>query len=278
VKEVFYSPDGLFHLLNPASVLVPEQNRFMSESRNWVRLTRLQELLEPAPHFRSARSAVLAGAPAFSPGGYRLNATDSTSVRFDSLPGTQAEIDAIAIDMRAKGWKVQQFTGSRATEEALKGIRNPEVLHLATHGYFREDSVGGSHALLNAGLILARRDSAQTGSRSDDGVLKAREALTMDLEKTRLVVLSACETGLGTSMAGEGMYGLQRAFQLAGSSHILMSLWKVDDAATSRLMQVFYKYYLPTGNAQESLRRAQTELRKNYPHPYYWASFLVLGR
>ncbi len=276
-KEIFYSPDGVYHLVNPASVLIPEQNRYLGESRNWVRLTRLQDLLEPAPDVRSARTAVLAGAPAFSPHGYQLNPADSVSVRFDSLPGTQAEIDAIAIDMRAKGWKVQQFTGSRATEESLKNIRNPQVLHLATHGYFREDSVGGSHALLNAGLILARRDSAKTGSRPDDGVLKAREALTLDLEKTRLVVLSACETGLGTSMAGEGMYGLQRAFQLAGSRNIMMSLWKVDDEATSRLMAAFYRHYLQKGDAQESLRLAQMEIRKSHPHPYFWASFVVLG-
>jgi CHAT domain-containing protein len=277
VKEVYYSPDGFFHLLNPASVLVPEQNRFMGESRNWVRLTRLQELLEPAPDFRSARTAVLAGAPAFSPHGYHLNPADSVSVRFDSLPGTQTEINAIAKGMRAKGWKVKQLTGNRATEDALKEIRNPEVLHLATHGYFRENSLGGSHTLLNAGLILARSDSSHVGIHPEDGVLKAREALTMDLEETRLVVLSACETGLGTSMAGEGMYGLQRAFQLAGSRHIVMSLWKIDDEATSRLMMAFYKYYLPTGNPQEALRKAQTDLRKIYPHPYFWASFVVLG-
>ena len=277
VKEVFYSPDGLYHLLNPASVLVPEQNRFLGEGRTWVRLTRLQELLEPAPDFRSARTAVLAGAPAFSPAGYQLNPADSVLVRFDSLPATEAEITSIAKDMRSGGWRVQEFTGRRATEEALKDIRNPEVLHLATHGFFREDSLGGSHALLNAGLIMARSDSSKA-DHPEDSVLKAREALTMDLEKTRLVVLSACETGLGTSMAGEGLYGLQRAFQLAGSSHILMSLWKVDDAATSRLMRSFYKYYLPSGNAQEALRRAQNDLRKIHPHPYFWASFVVLGR
>jgi CHAT domain-containing protein len=99
----------------------------------------------------------------------------------------------------------------------------------------------------------------------------------MDLEKTRLVVLSACETGLGTSMAGEGMYGLQRAFQLAGARNIMMSLWKVDDEATSRLMAAFYRHYLQKGDAQESLRLAQVEIRKSHPHPYYWASFVVLG-
>lgn len=279
VKEVFYCPDGVYHSLNPASVLVPGQQRYLSELRSWVRLTRLADLNEPAPERNNQKQAVLIGAPAFADG-YRLDGGEEEQSRFKPLPGTLSEVNSVNRALQKSGWKTSCFTGTTASEEAVKNLRSPAVLHLATHGYFRQDTLGGSHAMLSSGLILAGPDKAypSDSSRREDGILKAREAQTLDLEGTDLVVLSACETGLGTSLNGEGMYGLQRAFQLAGCRRVLMSLWKIDDEATSRLMKAFYKFYLPSGNAQDALLKAQAELRKSYPHPYHWASFLVMGR
>jgi CHAT domain-containing protein len=101
----------------------------------------------------------------------------------------------------------------------------------------------------------------------EDGVLTALESTSLHLDSTYLVVLSACETGLGTVKNGEGVYGLQRGFIVAGARHLLMSLWKVDDLATRILMEEFYKAWLGTGDA----------LRKDYPHPYYWGAFVLFG-
>src|SRR5690606_38481505 len=109
---------------------------------------------------------------------------------------------------------------------------------------------------------------------SEDGWVLAEEIATMDLSGTELVVLSACETGLGDVKTGEGVYGLRRAFELAGAERILMSLFKVPDAATRELLAGFYRRLAAGYTAEEALRESQLELRQKHPHPFYWASFV----
>lgn len=112
----------------------------------------------------------------------------------------------------------------------------------------------------------------------DDGILTAYEVMNMNLDSTELVVLSACETGLGQITDGEGVYGLQRAFHLAGAEYVMMSLWKVEDLATQKLMQLFYIYWLNGLSKYDALKEAQKSLRmnQNYNHPFYWGAFILI--
>ena len=130
-----------------------------------------------------------------------------------------------------------------------------------------------------SGLIMAGGQNAWMGgaipSNCDDGILLAEEIASMDLSGTDLVVLSACETGLG-DITSDGVFGLQRAFKMAGVQTLVMSLWKVDDNATSLMMQTFYEQLLSGKTKREAFRLAQAVVRNKYPEPYYWAGFIMM--
>ena len=181
-----------------------------------------------------------------------------------------------------------------ATEEKVKSLKSPETLHFATHGFFLTDKdlthndsfIGfdreelAKNPLLRSGLMLAGAQKVIDGNvltGREDGILTAQEAMTLELEGTNLVVLSACETGLGKTKNGEGVYGLQRAFLKAGAQAILMSFWVVDDQATQLLMTTFYDQWIKTGNKREAFRAAQKTIRTKYPHPFYWGAFVMIG-
>jgi CHAT domain-containing protein len=212
------------------------------------------------------------------------------------LPGTKTEVDAISTILKASGYKVTTLMQSAATEAQLKDVRSPELLHIATHGYFLADveSSGsafgvnlenaGHNPLLRSGLMLAGAGLTLSGASSpnltsnDNGILTAYEAMNLDLEGTQLIVLSACETGLGEVKAGEGVYGLQRAFLVAGADALIMSLWKVDDNATQQLMKYFYTNWIRLRNKQKAFKQAQVQLMTKYKGPYYWGAFVMMGQ
>jgi CHAT domain-containing protein len=197
--------------------------------------------------------------------------------------------------LKSSGYQVKQFTQKLATEANLKSIKGPTLMHIATHGYFLKDveNMGSAfgvslenandNPLLRSGLMLAGAGTTISGNRmpnlesNDNGVLTAYEAMNLNLEGTDLIVLSACETGLGDIKAGEGVYGLQRAFLVAGADALIMSLWKVDDAATQQLMSNFYSNWIKLGNKQKAFKQAQMQLMSKYKDPYYWGAFVMMG-
>lgn len=215
------------------------------------------------------------------------------------LPGTLREVNDLRRLLQSSRFRVTLDTGYAATEESVKaygeqnGLHAPRILHFATHGYFFPDRPAGSrqgdnafktskNPMLRSGLLLAGAQqtwtSGTTHAGREDGVLSAQEISLMNLSGTELVVLSACETGLGDIEGNEGIYGLQRAFKIAGAKYILMSLWKVNDQTTGEFMQEFYAQWLNSKRSiPEAFGKAQLNLKKKYPdEAFHWAGFVLV--
>jgi CHAT domain-containing protein len=283
-KSIFISPDGVYNQLN-LNTLKKTGGDYVINRYDLTILGNSKDLI--ALRSKKAgppkKNATLIGFPDY--GGASINA----------LPGTKVEIDGITKLLKASGYQVVPLLQKNATEASLKNVKAPTLLHIATHGYFLKDvdqkgSAFGVHLenandnpLLRSGLMLAGAANTVSGAAmpnlesNDNGVLTAYEAMNLNLQGTSLIVLSACETGLGDVKAGEGVYGLQRAFQVAGAEALIMSLWKVDDAATQQLMTSFYTNWLKLGNKQKAFKQAQLQLMTKYKEPYYWGAFVMLG-
>lgn len=296
VTRVIVSPDGALNLV-PFAALVDAQQRFSIERFTFTYLTSGRDLLRPKNQPGARSGSVLFAEPSFNASVPSARARrgrlseELAGLSWGPLPGTGDEANAIA--QRLQG--VQVLRGEAATESALKAIRGPEILHLATHGFFLPDqrsqtpggwastmldppSVGSfENPLLRSGLVFAGANQRASGD--DDGILTALEASGLDLSGTKLVVLSACETGVGEASNGDGVYGLRRAFVIAGAESLVMSLWQVDDLATKELMTGYYGKLARGQSRASALREVQRELVANprYAHPYYWAAFLGLG-
>lgn len=222
-------------------------------------------------------------------------------IRVLPLPGTRAEVERISeVWERESGEPCSAFFGPEASEDKFKrSAPGSRVIHLATHGYYAEgdcqpdlpkrrigmsEGFVGENPLLLSGLFLAGANLHGEGADSlgvEDGILTAEEVTGMDLEGTKWVILSACESGLGEVKAGEGVYGLRRAFQMAGARTVISALWPVSDKATADMMSCLYGFEEDNlALAMQSLaKRKLEELRKrNQPdHPYLWAPFIAVG-
>ena len=240
-----------------------------------------------------------------SRGELSFTSTDSTlrGGSWNYLAGTEREVNSIEKIMQTAGVQTKLKKGYTATEESFKNIganniASPRILHIATHGYFfpdakesRQSSVFSGqeepvfkmseHPMLRSGLVMAGGNAAWQGKQTldgrEDGILTAYEISQMNLLNTELVVLSACETGLGDIQGNEGVYGLQRAFKIAGAKYLIMSLWQVPDKQTSLLMTTFYKKWLEDKMMiPEAFHAAQKELREVGLDPYQWAGFVLV--
>jgi CHAT domain-containing protein len=174
--------------------------------------------------------------------------------------------------------------GSHATKQALQKLDAPAILHIATHGFFLSDAdlnrihaSGPGNPLLRSGLALSGANLNR--SNGDQGILTALEAADLNLWGTKLVTLSACDTGVGEIRDGEGVYGLRRAFFLAGAQTVVMSLWPVSDSVTRDLMTKYYAGLKAGLGRGEALRNVQLTMirHKATQHPFYWASFIHVG-
>ncbi len=246
---------------------------------------------------RSAAAKVSnAGAAQFSSRGGDLKGAD-----LNPLPGTQVEVDSVEKLLKSAGWQTTEYTGDLALKDSVTQARGPRLVHIATHGFFLSDEelkaaaeAEGKAANLNedpmlrAGLFFAGADRVRQGAALeagvDDGVLTAYEASQLNLEGTELVVLSACETGLGKELNVDGVFGLRRGLEEAGADSLLMSMWSVPDKETEELMSLFYAKWLGGMDKPEALRQAQLEeretVKKRYGKdlPFYWGAFVLIGK
>ncbi|MCC6282987.1 MAG: CHAT domain-containing protein [Saprospiraceae bacterium] len=236
--------------------------------------------------------------------GLKFDADSTTrSNSWNYLPESATEVAEIGKLLHKSGLETKVDTSYFASEEAFRSLgvsaASPRIIHLSTHGFFFPDPQKNSknpfpditeepvfktseHPMVRSGLLMAGANQAwQTGKKVgglEDGILTAYEISQMDLSGTELVVLSACETGLGDIEGNEGVYGLQRAFKIAGAKDLIMSLWKVNDQSTRELMTEFYRQWLEKGQTiPDAFTAAQKTLRKKYPDaPYHWAGFVLV--
>jgi len=304
-ERLLISPDGALNLV-PFAALLDESGDYLAQHFEISYLTSGRDLLRIADDPPAYNDSVVLAAPNYGrgrnapqidealPQSVRSAELDRSGLIFNSLPGTTGEAKVLQTLLRLR--PDQTLTGDRATEAQLRALHGPRILHLATHGFFLKDedlpaafsnSVGWDdqaalplreNPLLRAGLALAGANERRSGD-ADDGILTAAEVAQLDLVGAQLVVLSACETALGTVDAGEGVYGLRRALVLAGAQSQLVSLWKVDDAATQSLMTEYYQRLLDGEGRAAALRSVQLSMLADpaRQHPYYWAAFIPIG-
>jgi CHAT domain-containing protein len=288
-RRLLLSPDGQLDLI-PFEALIDETGRYCVERYSVTYLSAGRDLLRLQTARRSASGPLVLADPSFGePDAPRIadarvassrrsitTGADLESVYFAPISGTAEEARAI----RALFPDADVLTGPQATESALKRAEAPRVLHIATHGFFLQDSSAASrieNPLLRSGLALAGANRSKGAG--EDGILTALEAASLNLWGTKLVTLSACDTGVGEVKNGEGVYGLRRAFVLAGAETLVMSLWPVSDRVTREVMTAYYKGLKKGAGRGEALRRAQLTMlkRRGREHPFYWASFIQSG-
>lgn len=217
--------------------------------------------------------------------------------KWGNIPATKDEIYEVAKNLKRKKANVVIKELSAASEESFKVLSgcSPDIIHLATHG-FVIDTPDKAHDnkfvastniysskeayMMWTGLLMSGANNVWTGqfdvNNVEDGILTAEEISQLDLSNTKLVVMSACETGRGKVDPIDGVLGLQRAFKKAGAKTIVMSLWKVNDEATSLMMSCFYKHLTNGKERHEALELARKDVEKEYPDPFYWAGFIML--
>ncbi len=284
-SNVHLALDGIYFQVNVGALQRPDGS-FVSDAFNLHLYSSTRDLVKPKSLSARAKKANFFGNPYFGSKGL-----------IAPLPGTKTEIEAVSQITESRGYATSTFTQREATEANFKGIQSPSLLHIATHGFFLPESQTSGekvfgvdvteakdNPLLRSGLMLTDAEATMTEgtqgtevNTTNNGILTAYEVMTLDLNATDLVVLSACETGLGEIKSGEGVYGLQRAFQVAGAEAVVMSLWKVSDDATQKLMTSFYQNWMGGKPKEEAFFAAQKSLRTNYPEPYYWGAFVMMN-
>jgi CHAT domain-containing protein len=258
----------------PLQALPGRARSFVAEEQQIRYVTTGRDLVRehPGSDPDSASSVVVAD-PDYDHGVNREDQGGAASGyrRFGRIPGARKEGEHVAGLLKVKPW-----VGAEATKERVIAVKSPPVLHFATHGFFmpaedKEDS-SSTESMRRSGLALAGANIHM-----EEGVLTAEDATRLQLANTELVVLSACETGIGDTRIGEGVFGLRRAFLIAGTRSLVVSLWRVPDKETSELMSELYQQLLVGTGLVEALEAAQGRIRQKQSHPYFWGSFICVG-
>ena len=295
IKDIYYTTNGVFNSISFQALSVGSRQHLI-DHYDFHLLSNASNLLAMQSSVPSNQPNKLAiwGAIDYGNKEPLVIAVDSSyrditrGNHLNQLVFSKDEIDYIK-SLIAFPELISFYSGAEATELSFRSRsgKKDNILHISTHGFFDEDDAHRKeyNPMFNSGLFFAGADSTwnridtvfNTESMIDDGILRASEIQYLDFSDCSLAVLSACKTGLGHSSNTEGVYGLQRAFKLAGVEKILMSLWNVDDYCTSELMQTFYYYYIKEGYSDEkALRAAQSAIREKYPNPKYWGAFVLL--
>jgi len=287
-NTVYFAGEGVYTQLNPEMLYNADVNKYALEANAFVFLTSTRDAIVEIDKKVSGKNPpnnrfYLYGNPTF----YTGKQIDKNA-NIAQLEGAEREVTEINAKLRSLGKETVNLVGKPVTEDTIKSLESAYVLHIATHGYFMERKKTGSelvnNPMLNSGLLMA---GAGTLLQNPDlgyinqkpGVLTASEVMDLNFSKTKLVVLSACETGRGQVEVGEGVFGLQRAFLMAGANAIILSLFKVDDEATRLLMLKFYEKFLTNGSDyRKAFREAKQELRnsKEFNSPIYWGAFIMI--
>jgi len=337
--RIYLSADGVLNTL-PMGIIPAPDGKLLMETLDLRLVSSTKDILRAAPANSGAKTALLVGDPDFDEAEAQEQAalaklgtagpaagsgsqmaeaslpdsfTRGGGAKLARLPGTGAEVSAIAEIMQVSGWTAMTYTRDLALKRVVEQAASPRVVHLATHGFFLPDApvVQASPAdavkgpktatavpiaapvaedpMVRSGLYFAGANRTLAGKGTpesvDNGVLTALEAGNLNFTGTELVVLSACNTGQGKVQNGEGVFGLRRALQEAGAQSVMMSLWPVPDQETRDLMQIFYKRWLAGMEKHQALKEAQLEMREKVKGahegqdlPSYWAAFVLVGR
>jgi CHAT domain-containing protein len=287
---IYLSPDGVYNQINLEAIPTPD-GKYIIDNANIVIVSNTKDLhlrkVKKKQTITTNNKATLFGNPKFY-------LTASADRRFPDLPGTEIEVSELKSILKQRGWITDEYVENFASEDQVKNLSSPKIFHIATHGFYTPalspdelESLTESEAqltenpLMKTGLLLTGAGDVLSKTKYnyniESGILTAYEAMSLNLDQTDLVVLSACETGLGDIANGEGVYGLQRAFLVAGAKVLIMSMFKVDDIATQKLILNFYRKWLASNNLRQSFIDAKKELRVEYPQPYYWGTFMMIG-
>lgn len=290
-STIYLSADGVYNQIN-LEAIPTSKDKYVLDNSNIVLVSNTKDIYLNAINKRKEKvsnTAAMFGNPI-----YYVDTSKPKKGAILQLPGTEKEINALIELLDKNGWTTSKKLAYEATESAIKEIKSPRIFHVATHGFFtpahqiKQNAASGQKAstaldnpLLRTGILLTGAgdllNKTEYNYNEEDGILTAYEAMNMNLDQTDLVVLSACETGLGETKIGEGVYGLQRAFIVAGAKTLIMSMFKVDDTATQKLMVNFYQKWLTTGNKRQSFVEAKKELRNEFKEPIYWGAFIMIG-
>ena len=311
VNKVYYATQGMLYSIAFAAISTPD-GKYLADHYDLCPLTTTAQLVqddkEESPksilamgniyYTDKQRQQVATGDINGARGGEEDVSIDDFSDRgakryhFKYLPFTKKEIEDLSSIIKNRQLTLEE--GTEATEENLRKqlAKKPDVIHLATHGFFiaksdearkvpffQHYSQAIENSMQRAGIALAGAEDTWTGvqqpEEANDGILTANEVAQMDLNGTQLVTLSACETALG-NYSFEGVFGLPRGFKQAGVKSLLVSLWSVNDKSTSLLMSSFYRYWMQGETKQQAFKHAVNDVRKDYPEPFYWAPFVLL--